>query len=306
MTFSQQTKQEILKNIRASKSFFQKSFAYAIIGAGATFSLTKEGLCPRVSSTDVNLLQTLADLVKKQYGWETQIIQEQKNKKYKYVATFPQEATEVFALLNDQVKFSKEFVFHPDSRSGFVKGLFAGFGSVSIPKHTLDLNSSDKSQSYHLEISLNNDEWKNDVEKIMLEIDEKFKVIQRKDSTVFYLKDADSIGDFLVYLGATRSKLELENVLIERSLRNTANRQTNCISANIDKALIAANKQLEAIARLRKLEKFDLLSADLQKVALLREEYPEETLSGLAEIANLTKNCISKRMNKIISLANKG
>ena len=38
---------------------------------------------------------------------------------------------------------------------------------------------------------------------------------------------------------------------MEKDLRNSVNRRLNCDSANLDKAVLAAQEQLEAIRRLR-------------------------------------------------------
>ncbi len=56
----------------------------------------------------------------------------------------------------------------------------------------------------------------------------------------------------MVYLNAMSAKLKLENVIIGRSMRNDANRQSNCISANIEKSVVAAEKTAERYYRTEK------------------------------------------------------
>ena len=53
-----------------------------------------------------------------------------------------------------------------------------------------------------------------------------FRSTIRKTHTVLYLKDSEKIADFLVYVNAMKGKLKLENVIIGRSMRNTANGQS--------------------------------------------------------------------------------
>ena len=100
-----------------------------------------------------------------------------------------------------------------------------------------------------------------------------------------------------------KSKLEIENVLIERNLRNVANRQSNCINANIDKALQASNKQLEAISVLQGSGKLALLSVPLRDVARLRQNHPEATLEELAQITGISKSGIRHCLDRLVQLS---
>lgn len=311
LTFSQSAKQEIIKTVKSQKACCQKSFLYGVLGANATYTLKEHGLCPVASSADLPLLELCADIAYKQFNLACELVKEQKNKRVKYVAVFPAELSEKLKLTEVatdgslQINENEIRLENQCCALNFVKGLFACYGSVTIPKHTENLAQTTPSQSYHLEIILNNLSWQTEVLNMLNEICDGFKVILRKETAVFYLKDATTIGDFLVSLGAIRSKLSLENVLAERSMRNTANRQTNCISANIDKTLSASNKHIDAIRKLKKSGLFSALSDELKEIAELRERYPDVSLADLAEMAKLTKNCVGKRLNKIVALAQK-
>ena len=92
---------------------------------------------------------------------------------------------------------------------------------------------------------------------------------------------------------------------IEKDWRNEANRKTNCDTANVTKAVDAAQQQLAALRRLRERGGFDLLSEKLKETATLREEHPEATLSELAELHDppTTKSTVNHRMRKLLALA---
>lgn len=70
----------------------------------------------------------------------------------------------------------------------------------------------------------------------------------------------------------------------------------------------AAQQQLAAIRSLRERGKFDQLPEKLRQTALLREQYPEATLSELAELVEppVSKPAISHRMRRLIECSEEG
>ena len=73
----------------------------------------------------------------------------------------------------------------------------------------------------------------------------------RDRSYVVYLKEGSQIVDILNIMEAHISLMELENVRILKEMRNTVNRKVNCETANINKTVSAAVKQVEDITYLR-------------------------------------------------------
>ena len=67
----------------------------------------------------------------------------------------------------------------------------------------------------------------------------------------------------------------------------------------------AAQEQLEAIRRLYELDRVEGLNAALKETIVLRETYPELTLSQLAEEFEppITKSCLNHRMRKLMELS---
>ena len=92
---------------------------------------------------------------------------------------------------------------------------------------------------------------------------------------------------------------------VEKNLRNEMNRRVNCDTANVGKAVDAAQEQLAVIRRLRECEKLETLPDKLRETALMREKYPEMTLSQLADTFDppLTKSCLNHRLRKLAELA---
>ena len=88
-------------------------------------------------------------------------------------------------------------------------------------------------------------------------------------------------------------------------MRNLVNRQANCISANIDKSINTALKQLEAIEIIRETIGIEGLPENLQEVALARLANPEGSLSEIIEVleTKISKGAVSQRFKKIEQIA---
>ena len=99
--------------------------------------------------------------------------------------------------------------------------------------------------------------------------------------------------------------MAMMNAKAEKDLRNGVNRRVNCESANLDKAVDAAQDQLEAIRRLYAAGAVEGLSPQLKETIVLRETYPELTLSQLAAEFDppITKSCLNHRLRKLMELS---
>ena len=83
-------------------------------------------------------------------------------------------------------------------------------------------------------------------------------------------------------------------------MRSAVNRKVNCDSANADKIVSAALKQLDHIRALG----LDTLPPELREIALLRIANPEASLSDLALLSDppLSKSAVNHRMRKLMKL----
>ena len=73
------------------------------------------------------------------------------------------------------------------------------------------------------------------------------KVIVRKNSFVVYMKEGNNITDTLNLMGAVVSQMNLYNVMILKGISNDVNRKVNCETANLNKTIEAAVKQIKDI-----------------------------------------------------------
>ena len=88
-------------------------------------------------------------------------------------------------------------------------------------------------------------------------------------------------------------------------MNSATNRQINCISANIDKAVNAALKQLKAIEIIQNTIGLENLPDTLSEAALLRLSNPESSLKDLLLLMEkpVSKGALAQRYDKIIKLA---
>jgi DNA-binding transcriptional regulator WhiA len=125
----------------------------------------------------------------------------------------------------------------------------------------------------------------------------------RRGRGVVTWKSAEAVGTFLRRIGAAGALLELEARQVSRALRGELNRVLNAESANLQRAVAAAGRQLDAIA---------LLDADgrlaeqpyvVRLVADGRRETPEATLAELGERLELHRSAVQRALERIERLA---
>lgn len=181
-------------------------------------------------------------------------------------------------------------------RRSFIRGAFLAAGSMSDPN-----------KSYHFEIVCDSDKMARQVQELICGFSMDAKIVLRKKSYVVYLKEGSQIVDILNIMEAHISLMELENVRILKEMRNTVNRKVNCETANINKTVSAAVKQVEDITYLRDTIGFEKLSEGLEEVALARLSNPDATLKELGELLSppVGKSGVNHRLRKLSEVAEK-
>jgi len=175
----------------------------------------------------------------------------------------------------------------------FVRECFLQGGVISNP-----------GRAYHLEFTLPEKDADKLV-KILAGFNLLAKKIARRGQSVVYIKESEGIVDVLNIMGAHKSLLILEELRIEKSIRNSVNRKVNFETANINKTVGAALTQIEAIEFISQHTGLSVLSEPLEEIARLRLAH--ETLS-LAEIGALLtppigKSGVNHRLRKICKIA---
>ena len=124
----------------------------------------------------------------------------------------------------------------------------------------------------------------------------------RRGRGVVTWKSAESVGIFLRRVGASGTLLELEARQVSRALRGDLNRVLNAESANLQRAVSAAGRQLDAIAILEADGRLATQSDTVRTVAAARLETPEATLSELAERLALHRSAVQRSLERLETL----
>lgn len=257
--------------------------------------------------SDEATLLFFQSIIKSLYGGEPKIISE-KQKERKKLVFFGEQALN--ALVDCEIvrvesgglelslNVSKYVVENDCCKRAFVKGAFLGAGSVTVP--SLD---QAKKTGYHLEFEFSKYATATDFADILCAEGFAPKQVERKDFFVVYFKSSEEIGDALTLMGATSSYLKLVDVVMKKDVANNANRAVNCEMSNVTKQVNASIKLREDIAEIERTIGLEALDEPLRRVAEARLEYPEASLSELAERLSLGKSCLCHRLNKIKKIA---
>ena len=179
-------------------------------------------------------------------------------------------------------------------RTAFLRGAFLAGGSVTDP-----------AKRYHLELATSHLSVSRELHALLLEMGFSPKESRRKANAITYFKQSDAIEDFLTAMGAPLAAMELMNAKAEKDLRGSINRRVNCDAANLDKAVDAAQGQIEAIYKLEERGMLENLPDKLKEAVDLRMAHPELTLSQLAELCDppVSKSAFNHRLRKMMELA---
>jgi hypothetical protein len=121
----------------------------------------------------------------------------------------------------------------------------------------------------------------------------------RRGRGVVTWKSAERVGVFLRRIGGGAALLELEARQVSRALRGDLNRVINAESANLQRSVLAAGRQLASIVAL---EEAGLLGAQPYRVRLVaeaRRETPEATLGELAERLGQHRSAVQRALDRI-------
>ena len=181
-------------------------------------------------------------------------------------------------------------------RRAFIRGAFLAAGSISDPE-----------KFYHFEIVCATDAKARQIQSIMATFDIDAKIVIRKRYYVVYIKEGSQIVDILNVMEAHLSLMELENIRILKEMRGNVNRQVNCETANINKTVSAAVKQIEDIEFIRDTVGFESLPDGLAQIAKARLLKPEATLKELGEDLEppVGKSGVNHRLRKLGEMAEK-
>lgn len=321
MNFSDRIKEELL-NVDYDKENVIMAFILGAVKSVGLLELKKTGESLLFSSGKYEYVIKIADYLKRLYRTEISVSRKgQLNDKkgFTYELSLPKNVTKQLLtdmdiaiydgddLVSFNSGFSEKLYKDEDALKALVRALFIGCGNAYVPSK-IDTNGDElnaKSEGYRLEFVFEEEELAGDVCELLSVLSNKIKVIERQINFVVYTKDSTLICDILAWLGANNSVLELNDIIVERTVSNELNRKNNCSIANIDKAVNAGLKQIKAIEYLQQTMGLDKLNDGLREIALLRISKPSASLVELEESLNhrITKSGINHRLRKLVEMA---
>ncbi len=302
-SFSAKAKDELLR-LETRQEHCRQAELCAMIQAAGSLILTHHGLFLELNSDHPALIRRMFGYLKELTGQSAQVLVRKNNRLYQknnYALRLAGRET-VFSLLtslgvweNEQnIETMPATIRRTCCKRAYVRVLFLCGGSVINPE-----------KAYHLEWTLKSQTLAQSLLALLQGWGWPARLTLRKGQPVVYIKDGDAVAGALAAMGASHAILEMENARIIRQMRNKANRAMNCDTANINKTMAAAAKQLACIRFLQAKGAFETLPAPLAAVAELRLSHPEATLEELAEHADppMGKSGINHRLRKLVQRA---
>ena len=295
MSFCTQVKQELCK-LPPSRSCCAVAESYGVLLFCNTFSPR----AVRIVTESRDFAQRLPRLFQKAFGLTFDQMPESDQGKQIFTVDDIRKIRHIYdvfgleAATNVALQVNLGILEEDCCRASFLRGAFMAGGSVTDPE-----------KRYHLELATSHLRVSREVRTLMDEMGFAPKCIDRAGSHVLYFKQSDLIEDFLTTLGAPVCAMGVMEAKVEKDLRNGVNRRVNCETANLGKAVDAAQEQLAAIRRLEERGLFQDLPDKLRQTAQLRRENPEATLLELAQSMDppVSKSAINHRMRKLIELS---
>lgn len=304
MSFSIQAKNEMARVV-AQRPCCQKAELAAILKMSGILQINTGRRVLTVNTETPAVARKIFKLFKTLYHLPVSVVMGKKNrlKRGNYYMVRAELPTEQMPILEELGIVRNGEVFYgikPDflrprcCRRAYLRGAFLARGSVNRPEG-----------NYHLEIIVPNRETAIDMCRMLEREGVRARSAERKQTHMVYIKDSESIVDFLRLGGASNSLLAFENARIVKSVRNQVNRQVNCETANLEKTVEASMRQKELIEHLISQSGLEVIPESWREIALMRIEYPDCSLKELGAMVEppMPKSGVAYRLRRLEDLA---
>lgn len=309
MSFSGEVKEELSRYLSTGTHCLIAEIAAIVSVSGQICISENDEFQLLVQTENVSVARKYFTLLKKTFNIEADI-RVRKNKYltktdvYRVVVRDHNDTIRILQAVNlmsddlevaeDLDKMYREILRLDCCRKAFLRGIFLAAGSISDPE-----------KSYHLELVCATEERALQLQMILHGFDLEARIVNRKKNYVVYIKEGSQIISFLSVIDAGASLMRMENVRARKEISNNVNRKVNCETANINKTVSASVKQIEDINYIKSQVGFSKLSESLEKIAVLRLQYPEASLKELGEMLDppVGKSGVNHRLRKLSEMA---
>ncbi|MEW6553072.1 MAG: DNA-binding protein WhiA [Actinomycetota bacterium] len=176
----------------------------------------------------------------------------------------------------------------------YLRGAFLGGGYVSRPE-----------QPAHLEINVQHYEMAEGLRDLASRYGIDLHLGRKKRLYTAYGKNRGDQVDLLALLGAHDAVLRLQSESVVREVRERVNRRVNSETANLERSVDAAQRQLRDIRAVADGPGLASLPSSLREIAEVRLRYPEASLQELGDRLQppLTKSAVYHRLLRIRRIA---
>lgn len=311
MSFSATVKNELARILPDDRAAQLAELSALLRTTGALKIVGLNKLAFSVSTENPAIARKIFLLIKNCFGINVEIqlgagIGPKKSKLYLLYVSNEQGANEILEqigiieIAQDGIHFletlPKKIISKQESRRAFVRGAFLGCGSVNNPERL-----------YHMEFAITDIDFGKRLSKLLLSYEITAKMIPRKNMQVIYIKDSEKISDMLSIMGAHKALFHMQNVRAQKQILNDINRVMNFDTANINKTISTAQRQIDSINYIIEKKGMDFLPENLREIAQLRLEYFEENFKELGQRMDkpLGKSGVNHRLKKIEEIAEK-
>jgi DNA-binding protein WhiA len=305
MSFAAQTKKEL--TLIETEACCVKAELSALIRMNGAVQVSSQRVILDISTENAAIARRIYVLLKKTFQVHIELLVRKKMRLKKnniYMVRVPNQVQEILAelgIVSEGFQFNpgieKRMIKNNCCKRAYLRGAFLAGGSVNNPEGS----------SYHLEIASMYEEHCQALVHLANRVDLNARCIERKKGFVFYIKEGEKIIEFLNIIGAHQALLRFEDVRIMKDMRNSVNRLVNCETANLNKTIGAAVRQIENIKLLQKEVGLDNLPDKLREVAEIRLQYPDVNLQEVGDLlkGTVSKSGVNHRLRKIDQLADK-
>ena len=303
MSFAAQTKKE-LTFINAN-GCCKKAELSALMRMNGSIGLGHKRMYVDVKTENAAIARRIYSLCKDIFGISSELLVRRKmrlKKNNTYIVRISEDAKRILQelhIIDENIRpidgIHPLLIKKKCCKKAYLRGAFLAGGSVNSPERA----------SYHLEIASAYNEHCKQLCDIANSFKLNAKCIERKKGFILYIKESELISAFMSLVGAHQSLLRFEDVRIIKDMRNSVNRLVNCETANLNKTIDAAIKQIESIKLIDETIGLENLPDKLREIAELRLQHPDINLKELGEMlaSKVTKSGVNHRLRKLNEMA---
>lgn len=308
MSFSKEVKEELSRHLASARHCNIAEVSAIISLCGRIVISERDTYSMKIQTENLHVARKYFTLLKKTFNIIPEITIRQnvyltKSRTYTITVNRHEDAMRVLKaakLINKYGEIEEDtsarnvVIMNSCCKRAFIRGAFLAAGSISSPE-----------KFYHFEIVCNSYEKAVQLSEIIKNFEIDAKIVERKRHFVVYIKEGSMVVDILNVMEAHVALMNVENVRIMKDMRNNVNRKVNCETANINKTVAAAVKQVNDIKYIKDTIGFSKLSPQLEEMARVRLENPEASLKELGELLTpvVGKSGVNHRLRKLSDMA---